>query len=696
MDESGFNYGNFSDTGKVREKNEDYFGTISTGHGILFIVCDGMGGHKGGQIASRLAVEVIRNSVINSNSTNPIELLEAAQKSANEEIRSRAVSDSELTGMGTTSVMLLLKPGNKPKAWISYVGDSRAYRIRQGKIEAITTDHSMVMEMVKHGIITMEQARTHPKKNVITQALGSKDTIKPDTVEIDVYRKDRFILCTDGLTDLVEDDEILKLSKNHTPQELPEKLVNLANEYGGIDNSTVQVIDIDNGPSLTKQIPEDSTVPGEPLGKIRLWQRLNKRIIPYIASITILIAGMLFMLFAGNSNLEADSKYSEIHNEHNQPMYEITITTDSLNMIKFDNPLIEQISDSTFTVLADDISSIADTSVPDSVFVDSVFLSYIVTSESDSDSLLDSILIENRYRPIVIPKLEVIESGIAVQLSVDSGTVLCLMDSQDSIPISSSGYTFEWQFPNPDSLVGLIKQNADSTITWAFSYSITNGTGNTYATSRLIEYNPPKIDPPIVTSHLSNHCPGEISIRGEVRNQNTPVYLMCDSERRDSTISDDTGRFIFNLTFNSGIHNITVVANPTNKLANETHIILSVLERPQLNNMGILTQSNGRQWYYIRNLNSIESYENADRRAREFTLDDGGSWHLPTVDEFVSLTTEFRLDYFGFKSVFSIPSDISYLLTSDHRSRFVVAGCISLHIAERILLESTGLLVTRN
>lgn len=691
MDESGFSYGNLSDTGKVREKNEDYFGTTSTPHGILFLVCDGMGGHKGGQRASRLAVEVIQNSVIDSNSNDPVALLDTAQKTANEKIIEEAAADPGLTGMGTTSVALLLQPGNKPKAWISHVGDSRIYRIRQGRIEAITIDHSVVMEMVKHGIITAEQARTHPKSNVITQALGSKETIKPDTIEIEVCKNDRYILCSDGLTDLVEDEEILKLSKGNSHQELAEKLVHLANEYGGIDNSTVQVIDIEKGPKSARLKPKDATGSKQTPGKVPLIRKLNRHKIPYIASIAVVLV-LLFLVLFTDRDIEASVTYTESKNEHDQPVYEITVATDSANTVEFDNPFVEKISDFTFGVLADAICSRDLDLIPDSVYSDSVYLSYMVVCKSDS--LLDSLMIVNKYRPIAIPEIEIIESGVAVRMSVDSGTVLTVMNSPDSIPILSSG-SYEWQYPNPDSLVGVIKQNADSTIRWTFSYTVFNGTGNTYADSRLVQYTPSRIDEPVLTSLLDSHLPGVIIIRGEVQEPNVPIHLTYDIEGRDSTISNDTGKFVFEVHLSSGEHNITLIANPTNMLANETHEILTVLERPRLNNMDVLVQDDGSEWRYISITDAIMSFDDATGRVQNLESD-GTAWRLPTTDELADLTIEFRLDQFGFNSVFQIPDNVRYLFTANPPQRFLISSCRSRRIDESILLEKTALLVIRN
>jgi len=235
--------GNFSDVGKVREVNEDYFASFNGNFGSLLIVCDGMGGHKGGDIASRIAVETIKNHFENLNTNYNIpEEIRISLETANDSIIQKAKEDTELSDMGSTVVLVLIKDG---LAYYVGVGDSRIYRIRSGEIQQITKDDSLVQQMVDSELITEDEAKVHPKKNVITKALGINDKLEPKIYEpFKLQVKDRLILCSDGLTAHVDEKEILQLTENNTPQEAAQKLVDLANERGGTDNITVQIASV--------------------------------------------------------------------------------------------------------------------------------------------------------------------------------------------------------------------------------------------------------------------------------------------------------------------------------------------------------------------------------------------------------------------------------------------------------------------
>ena len=249
MARKSFTFGNHSDVGMVRKENQDYFGYFTTTFGELFIVCDGMGGYQGGSTASRLAVEAVKGFLANTDITDPGSALAAALHNANKQVYQKAQTKPEYKGMGTTAVALLIQPGSKPKGWVAHVGDSRLYRVRAGKIERVTRDHSKVQEMVDHGIITQDEAEDHRDSNIISRAIGKYEKTQPDVSPVDICRGDRYILCTDGVSGPLKDDDILELSKkNKSPQDLSEALIDTANERGGDDNSTAQVIDIHRGP----------------------------------------------------------------------------------------------------------------------------------------------------------------------------------------------------------------------------------------------------------------------------------------------------------------------------------------------------------------------------------------------------------------------------------------------------------------
>lgn len=241
-------YATQSDTGRVRENNEDCFGAFVPdeeaalrSRGALFVVADGMGGHRGGEIASRIAVRTIGQAHADSDGVEPVEMLVNAFGEANAAIYEEASSDPGLMGMGTTCTALLLRGGH---GHLAHVGDSRAYVRRGGVLRQITQDHSLVGEMVRSGIITDEDARTHPKRNVITRSLGVQESIETDTPDSPfvVEAGDTFLLCSDGLTSYAQDDDIDEALEGNSPVETCRALVDLANARGGRDNITLVVV----------------------------------------------------------------------------------------------------------------------------------------------------------------------------------------------------------------------------------------------------------------------------------------------------------------------------------------------------------------------------------------------------------------------------------------------------------------------
>ena len=246
------NIGNYSDVGKVRKINEDYFGSYSGSFGNLILVCDGMGGHKGGEIASRLAVETISNYFKKlSDSYNISEEINKSLVAANTSIILKAAEDPELNDMGSTVVLVLIKNG---LAYYTSLGDSRIFKIRDGAILQITKDNSLVQQMVDSNIITEDEAKVHPKKNVITKALGTNEELEPEIYEpFKLQINDKLILCSDGLTAHVDEEEIFELSENNLTQQTAQKLVELANERGGTDNITVQIVAVSVKENIVKQ-----------------------------------------------------------------------------------------------------------------------------------------------------------------------------------------------------------------------------------------------------------------------------------------------------------------------------------------------------------------------------------------------------------------------------------------------------------
>ena len=239
-----------TDVGCVREVNEDSGRftrpsdpALLKSKGILAVVCDGMGGHACGEVASQMAVEIISRTYYDDRRP-PTEALKRAIEEANAQVHASSLRDTNLHGMGTTAVALVLHDG---MAFAAHVGDSRLYMMREGELYQMTQDHSAVNEMVRHGIISAEEARTHEDKNVILRALGTGPEVAVETWEQPSRLRvgDQYLLCSDGLYDMVEDAEIKRIMLSAADvHDACTRLVARAREGGGHDNITVGVIHI--------------------------------------------------------------------------------------------------------------------------------------------------------------------------------------------------------------------------------------------------------------------------------------------------------------------------------------------------------------------------------------------------------------------------------------------------------------------
>ena len=235
-----------SDRGKLRENNEDCcFAKEIKGYTLL-ILADGMGGHRGGEIASKKAIDVVISMLEESLSEKMIPgqimlLLSDALESANREIISLTKEDASLSGMGTTCDICLVA---KNTVYIAHIGDSRVYKIskKNGLISKLTKDHSLVEYMIETGTITREESVHHPQKNIILQALGTSEEINADVSHIKISSDDVILMCSDGLTNMIEENDIANIiSSESGPENSAKKLVQLANEAGGTDNITVVI-----------------------------------------------------------------------------------------------------------------------------------------------------------------------------------------------------------------------------------------------------------------------------------------------------------------------------------------------------------------------------------------------------------------------------------------------------------------------
>lgn len=231
--------------GRVRKTNQDAFDRFDDPDRdeILLVVADGMGGHRGGEVASRMAVGTL-GKLVRELDGEPSERLRCAVERANHEIHRLGERDSMLRGMGTTAVALLLRPDGT--AILAHVGDSRIYRLRDGRLEALTEDHSMVARWLKEGLIDEDTARSHPQRNQIDRALGAAETVQPDLLESDLRPGDLFLLCSDGLTGMLPDEELERLAaRSRDPHALVAWMIDAANQSGGMDNVTALVACLD-------------------------------------------------------------------------------------------------------------------------------------------------------------------------------------------------------------------------------------------------------------------------------------------------------------------------------------------------------------------------------------------------------------------------------------------------------------------
>lgn len=234
-----------SDTGKVREMNQDaYYISDSSSEVKLFILADGMGGYKGGEIASNLAIKCTRNYIENNFKDTPkdrenlIQLVASSMEYANMIVYEKSKEDKEFEGMGTTLEVCLIYNN---KIYIGHIGDSRIYRIRKDFMRKLTTDHSYVQKLVKDGTITKEEAEVHPKKNMLLKALGCNAFVEPDVSVKGFLKDDILLISSDGLTNMVKQEDIFQIATGNI-EKAPQRLIDLANQYGGMDNITVIII----------------------------------------------------------------------------------------------------------------------------------------------------------------------------------------------------------------------------------------------------------------------------------------------------------------------------------------------------------------------------------------------------------------------------------------------------------------------
>jgi protein phosphatase len=234
-----------TDIGRVRESNQDYVYTSESPVGNLpnlFIVADGMGGHNGGDFASQYAVEQIVKYIREAPMTSPVDLIRGALTKANAGLMAQAKNDERLAGMGTTTVIATVIDESM---YLANIGDSRLYLVREEQLTQVTRDHSLVQEMVRMGEMAASEAKSHPDKNIITRAVGAFEELEIDFFELQLQPGDMILMCTDGLSNMVDDAGILHIIQEYpNVTERVQHLIEAANRSGGKDNITVAMIEI--------------------------------------------------------------------------------------------------------------------------------------------------------------------------------------------------------------------------------------------------------------------------------------------------------------------------------------------------------------------------------------------------------------------------------------------------------------------
>jgi protein phosphatase len=250
-----------SDAGPVRQANEDCGRLVMTARpdstdveGVLAVVADGMGGHQAGAVASRLAVEVLCR-LFRGDATNAGDSLREAAIEANHAIYALASEHPELQGMGTTCTALVIRPEG---AYLAHVGDSRVYLLRDGGLYQMTEDHTAVMDLVRGGMLTLDEARRHPERNVLSRAVGRSETAAPDvwSEPFPICIGDRFVICSDGLTDAVTETCVREVVAALEPSAACQALIDEASSRNAQDNVTVAVIAIEPAVPAAGRIPE--------------------------------------------------------------------------------------------------------------------------------------------------------------------------------------------------------------------------------------------------------------------------------------------------------------------------------------------------------------------------------------------------------------------------------------------------------
>jgi serine/threonine protein phosphatase PrpC len=281
-----------TDTGNLRGQNED----AHIAEQNLFAVADGMGGHNAGEVASAMAIEHLRGIALGGVSS--AEAFAQVVRDLNSAIYTSATSTTDQRGMGTTltaaALLTSTSDTDQPsQIVIANVGDSRTYLLRSGELRQMSVDHSYVQELVTEGLLTVDEARTHPRRNIVTRALGIDEQVSVDTWTIPMFDGDRFMLCSDGLVDEVPLDEITEMMREHSaPQLIAERLVTAAKRHGGRDNITVIVVDVNINAAAQEVVAEIA-----PVVTSDSTTSIKKRILALVVVVVLCIGGFVALRY---------------------------------------------------------------------------------------------------------------------------------------------------------------------------------------------------------------------------------------------------------------------------------------------------------------------------------------------------------------------------------------------------------------
>lgn len=276
-----------SHVGQIREVNEDSLGVFSTVNGQVLVVCDGMGGQAAGDLASQMSVSIVESILSDNSFPNPDDAIRSAVLAANQGVLRRAAQDASLEGMGSTCVMLIVKDG---KVYAGWVGDSRIYYVANHTIRQISHDQSHVQQLIDSGQITHEEAKLHPQRNEITNCIGLDTMTAPATLPVPITPEPGsiFLLCSDGLTGMVDDARIERVlsTDNLTLQQKADRLVEMANEAGGLDNITVELLQFGTSAIVgaTSGTLFDAPAASAPKKKSHLWVWIAALLVVLVAA----------------------------------------------------------------------------------------------------------------------------------------------------------------------------------------------------------------------------------------------------------------------------------------------------------------------------------------------------------------------------------------------------------------------------